>query len=295
MRGRLSLALLLTLAAGCGRDGSSEVRRIEGGTAVRWRGMSFDIPRGWTSTEKGDGLVLIPEGWSAANADELYLLGADPTIHSVDGPEADAAVERMVAQMGGSLAPQGPPAKRTFGAVEARVFRYEGTSNDGRSVVLRIYGFSSGSSVMALLALGTPARLSSREGELQAILASMSKAPAASAGGRHEELAGTWSYLSNVNATDGGRSTNSYVTLNGEGTYVWHWEVIDTNASGAAWNNEDDQGTWTATDDSLTLRSRNGQTSTMTLQKRNHPKNPGDPMIVLDGRSYVTATPRAPW
>jgi hypothetical protein len=31
------------------------------------------------------------------------------------------------------------------------------------------------------------------------------------------------------------------------------------------------------------------------LEKRNHPKNVGDPMIVLDGEAYVTATLKAPW
>jgi hypothetical protein len=262
--------------------------------------VALDLPKGWTTTEKPDGIVLVPEGWNAANAEEVYVLVSDPSVPSLDSPDADAAVERMAAQMGGTFEKKGSPTKETYGDLQGRLFRYSGTANDGRSLDLRVHGFSSGSGVAALIAIGRPERLSSREGALKAILGSLHKAAApggggGGGGGSHPELAGTWNYLSNVTALDGGRTTESYVTLNADGSYVWHWEVVDTNSLGGAWGQEDDRGTWSATDSSLTLRSNEGRTSTMTLEKRNHPKNTNDPMIVLDGKAYVTATTRSPW
>lgn len=37
------------------------------------------------------------------------------------------------------------------------------------------------------------------------------------------------------------------------------------------------------------------KTRTFELEKRNHPKNVSDPMIVLDGQAYVATTAREPW
>jgi hypothetical protein len=31
------------------------------------------------------------------------------------------------------------------------------------------------------------------------------------------------------------------------------------------------------------------------LERQNHPQNTNDPMLVLDGKPYVTATQRKPW
>jgi len=56
-----------------------------------------------------------------------------------------------------------------------------------------------------------------------------------------------------------------------------------------------DSGTWTATEGTLTTHSRGGKTSTYRLEKRNHPKNVRDPMIVLDGQTFVTAYSKPPW
>ena len=67
------------------------------------------------------------------------------------------------------------------------------------------------------------------------------------------------------------------------------------NPYGGASSESHDQGTWTATETSLTTRSVSGRVTVYRLEKRNHPKNVRDPMIVLNGETFVTAYAKAPW
>lgn len=56
-----------------------------------------------------------------------------------------------------------------------------------------------------------------------------------------------------------------------------------------------DFGTWNYDGTRIYYNSQNGQGSgSYLLEKRNHPKN-GDPMIVLDGETYVTYYQKNPW
>jgi len=55
-----------------------------------------------------------------------------------------------------------------------------------------------------------------------------------------------------------------------------------------------DSGTWTAIETTITTVSRSGKTTVYSLEKRNHPKN-RDPMIVLDGQTFVTFYDKPPW
>ncbi len=43
-----------------------------------------------------------------------------------------------------------------------------------------------------------------------------------------------------------------------------------------------------------TARSATGRVTTYQLEKRNHPKN-NDPMLLLDGQSFVTYYQKPPW
>ena len=57
---------------------------------------------------------------------------------------------------------------------------------------------------------------------------------------------------------------------------------------------------WTPVDGGSNLSTANAQIRSeilvsCKLEKRNHPKNVNDPMIVLDGDAFVTATQRPPW
>lgn len=124
---------------------------------------------------------------------------------------------------------------------------------------------------------------------------------AAPAGGKQvaQELAGKWCYV-NVNSTNsGGSSTEQCITLKADGTYEYYSESsrsVNTNAySGGTNSQNSDRGTWSYDGTRIYYSSSMGAGSgSYLLEKRNHPKN-NDPMIVLDGQTYVTQYQKAPW
>jgi len=117
----------------------------------------------------------------------------------------------------------------------------------------------------------------------------------AGAGSVHMELVGRWCWISVTNANQGARQSSRCLTLNANGSYVYAGLTDSYNPYGGATSQSADSGTWTATETTLTARSVTGKVVTYQLEKRNHPKNVRDPMIVLDGQTFVTATNRAPW
>jgi len=108
------------------------------------------------------------------------------------------------------------------------------------------------------------------------------------------ELAGKWCYMSNVNASNGGRMSNRCFTLYENGAYEFYAETSSSGGSGSSASQESDSGTWSATASTITSNSRQHGTNTYSLEKRNHPKT-GDPMLILDGDAYVTYHQRRPW
>ncbi|HRI78012.1 MAG TPA: hypothetical protein PLR06_00635 [Cyclobacteriaceae bacterium] len=110
-----------------------------------------------------------------------------------------------------------------------------------------------------------------------------------------QELVGTWCYL-NMNTNS---QTSRCITLNGDGSYVYHAEssrsVNTETISGGTASQGDDRGTWYVQGDRIYYNSPTSGQGSYRLEKRNHPKNVNDPMIVLDGEPYVTATLRNPW
>lgn len=113
------------------------------------------------------------------------------------------------------------------------------------------------------------------------------------------ELVGKWCFT-NVNSYNQGASSSSEcVTLNADGTYLYYSESsrsVNTSdyAGGTASQNED-RGTWYVQGDRLYVHSQTIGDASYKLEKRNHPKNVNDPMIVLDGRTFVTAYNKPPW
>lgn len=110
-----------------------------------------------------------------------------------------------------------------------------------------------------------------------------------------QELVGKWCYMNNsLNS-----STNRCITLNADGTYIYNSESSRTvNTSelyGGTASQGADQGTWYVQGDRIYYNSQTQGQGSYRLEKRNHPKNVNDPMIVLDGEAYVTATLKAPW
>lgn len=114
-----------------------------------------------------------------------------------------------------------------------------------------------------------------------------------------QELVGKWCYV-NVNSyNNGGSSSEQCITLKADGSYEYYSESsrsVNTNAySGGTSSQGSDQGTWSYDGTRIYYNSSMGNGSgSYLLEKRNHPKN-NDPMIVLDGQTYVTQYQKAPW
>lgn len=299
---KAALGLFLVLLAGCGGDASG-VRRIAGGKAVQFGGVSFDVPATW-STQAGDGgMRLSPDGANASGTlEELYLLTGDRELRSLDGEQIESSILQVVEQLQpGATKRSGPEAAR-FGALDGRRWIWTGRSQFDKDVEIRVFAFL-GTHACALFAVGLPEVLSRRESDVAAILASLGK-PAAGggagdAGGTQganpAELTGQWIWLSNFTANSGGSQSNTWITLQSDGRYQWHHDSVSSNPNGAAWGSQDEAGSWSVVGDQITFRPDGGSAYTQTLEKRNHPKNRNDPMIVLDGKAYVTATGRRPW
>lgn len=116
----------------------------------------------------------------------------------------------------------------------------------------------------------------------------------AGGGGVRRELVGKWCYLSSVTTNDGGRMSDRCITLRENGTYEYYAETTSSGDNGGTYSQTSDNGTWSATEETITANSKSEGTHTYSLEKRNHPKT-GDPMIILDGDAYVTYNQRNPW
>ncbi len=112
--------------------------------------------------------------------------------------------------------------------------------------------------------------------------------------GIRPELVGKWSYLANVNTYASSSNSTAIFRFNSDGTYLYGSEW-SSNASNYSMASEGaDSGTWSATETTITLYSRQNGKQNFALQKVNHPKN-HDPMIIFGGRTYVSFDNKPPW
>lgn len=114
-----------------------------------------------------------------------------------------------------------------------------------------------------------------------------------------QELVGKWCWTNVTTTNTGGSTSEKCIVLNADGTYTYNAErSMDTNTDAfyaGSTSQSNDFGTWTYDGTRIYYTSQNGQgTGSYLLEKRNHPKN-GDPMIVLDGETYVTYYQKNPW
>jgi len=112
------------------------------------------------------------------------------------------------------------------------------------------------------------------------------------------ELVGKWCYV-NVNSTSsGGSSSSSCFVLNADGSYEYSGEssrsVNTPDFYGGTASQSSNRGTWWVQGDQLFYNSQTKGQGSYQFQKRNHPKN-GDPMIVINGQTYVTFYNKPPW
>jgi hypothetical protein len=109
------------------------------------------------------------------------------------------------------------------------------------------------------------------------------------------ELAGYWCYQANINANNGGgRYSRVCFKLYPNGTYEYFTDSSNSNPNGGSTAQSSDYGRWRATATTITAYSSSGQTTTYSLEKRNHPKT-GDAMLIVDGDAFVTQTQRPSW
>jgi len=108
------------------------------------------------------------------------------------------------------------------------------------------------------------------------------------------ELVGKWCFMSNVNANDGGRQSNTCFALNGDGTYWYHSETSSSGQYGGTASQSDDQGRWVASGNTLTATSSTGKITSYVFEKQNHPKT-RDPMLVINGQAFVTYFQKPAW
>ncbi len=118
------------------------------------------------------------------------------------------------------------------------------------------------------------------------------------------ELVGKWCYMNVSSTGTGGWSTDECIVINADGTYEYNYESSgsasgynqygDQTFAGGTGSQFSDRGTWRLAGNTLYVNSQSKGQQVLTLQKVNNPKN-GDPMIVIDGRAYVTYYQRPGW
>ena len=103
-------------------------------------------------------------------------------------------------------------------------------------------------------------------------------------------LCGQWTYVSG----NSGYMSSRSLTLYQNGTYVYQGETSSSGPYGSTAGDSSDSGTWRLEGAQIVANSRARGPLVLPLILRNHPKT-GDPMIIVDGDAYVTATQRPPW
>ncbi|MBL8732233.1 MAG: hypothetical protein JNN13_07675 [Planctomycetes bacterium] len=273
--------------------------RLPGGKATNWKAIVFDLPKGWTTKPGQDtsgSLVLMPPDFGKSGLlDEVYALVGDGSMRSLDETSLNDKVQQGIDEIQPGLLMDGEPKAVRFGKTKGKVLTFRGPSASGQDLLATVYVFPTTTGVCALLGIGFPEKLQAREPQVLAMLATLRPAKAGAAGANAAELAGQWVLFTNFDATNGGgRTSDTTLNLNGDGSYTFRSETVNTNPLGGHASSEHDSGRWSVEGETMVFRSVSGATKSYQLQKRNHPKN-NDPMILLNGQAFVTATPRAPW
>lgn len=118
------------------------------------------------------------------------------------------------------------------------------------------------------------------------------------------EMVGKWCYVNVTSNSSGGWSTDECFTLYENGTYEYYSENSGSATgynsygtqiyAGGTSGSNSDRGTWRVQGNQLIAQSQTQGQVIYLFQKQNHPKN-NDPMIVIDGRAFVTQYQKEPW
>ena len=113
-----------------------------------------------------------------------------------------------------------------------------------------------------------------------------------------QTMVGKWCYVNVTSTNSGGVSADECFILNADGTYQYHSErsmSVNTNTySGGTASQNDDRGTWWVSGNQIYYNSQTQGQGSYPFEKRNHPKT-GDPMLVMNGTTYVTFYNKSPW
>ncbi len=117
-------------------------------------------------------------------------------------------------------------------------------------------------------------------------------------GGIDQSIVGKWCWVNASSTYTSSYSGSKCIVINGNGTYEYYAEGSVSGYGGGYYggssSQNSDSGTWRLAGNVIHVNSRSEGNKTYSFEKRNHPKN-GDPMIVIDGDTYVTHFKRAPW
>lgn len=118
------------------------------------------------------------------------------------------------------------------------------------------------------------------------------------AGGIDQSIVGKWCWVKASGNTQASSSSSKCININGNGTYTYSAEGSISGYGGGYYGGSSsqsaDNGTWKVVGNKIHVNSRSQGFQILSFEKRNHPKN-GDPMIVIDGDTYVTYNQRPSW
>lgn len=117
-------------------------------------------------------------------------------------------------------------------------------------------------------------------------------------GGIDQSIVGKWCWVKASGNTQASSSSSKCININGNGTYSYSSEGSISGYGGGYYGGSSsqsaDNGTWKVVGNKIHVNSRSQGFQILSFEKRNHPKN-GDPMIVIDGDTYVTYNQRPSW
>ncbi len=117
-------------------------------------------------------------------------------------------------------------------------------------------------------------------------------------GGIDQSILGKWCWVKASGNMQASSSSNKCINISGNGTYTYAAEGSISGYGGGYYGGSSsqsaDSGTWKVVGNKIHVNSRSQGFQILSFEKRNHPKN-GDPMIVIDGDTYVTYNQRPAW
>lgn len=137
-------------------------------------------------------------------------------------------------------------------------------------------------------------------GKAAAMKAAPGLARNGSQGSGGAELVGKWCKGGSFSANaGGGSSSTTCFELRADGSYIYQHEgsvsAYAPGMYGGTSSESSDAGRWRLNGNQLIATSQSGEVNSYSLEKRNNPRNPRDPMLCLDGECYTTYWQRPAW